>query len=275
MHIDFKYAVAASLFVAGATASAAALAASVDLAAHRAVYDVSLLDTGEGVDIVNMSGRLVMELTGSPCTGFTSKLRFVTRTLSGEGDTYVMDSRSETFESADGRTLDFDTKVYSGPILSEETLGSASRGDQGVTVALQKPEERSLAIDGPMVFPTDQLARIIQAAQEGQAFLSMEVYDGSEGGDTVFETAGVIGPVHGGDNDDAQIVDAQISDIASWRVTLSYFDRSNNLEETPFYVLTFTLYENGIGRDMRIDYGDFALAGKLTALELFPSAPCP
>jgi hypothetical protein len=57
-------------------------------------------------------------------------------------------------------------------------------------------------------------------------------------------------------------------------VTISYFDQRGKGEETPFYVLSFVVYENGIGRTMRIDYGDFSLSGKLTGLEMLPSSPC-
>ena len=32
---------------------------------------------------------------------------------------------------------------------------------------------------------------------------------------------------------------------------------------------------SGIGRTMRIDYGDFTLSGKLTGLEMLAPTPCP
>ena len=39
--------------------------------------------------------------------------------------------------------------------------------------------------------------------------------------------------------------------------------------------MSFVIYENGIGRKLRIDYGDFALTGKLTQLDLLPDTTCP
>jgi hypothetical protein len=39
--------------------------------------------------------------------------------------------------------------------------------------------------------------------------------------------------------------------------------------------LSFQLYENGISRALRLDYGDFVLAGEMTSLELLPTPPCP
>lgn len=256
----------------------AAIAAPMTLAAHRAVYDISLLDIDEGADISGISGRLVMEFTGSACTGYTSKLRFVTQTDDPGGARRVTDARSETFESPDGLNLDFANQTYAGAILAEESKGTASRDSDGITVTLTKPQKKDLEIAGPLVFPTDQLARILASADRGDAFLSMEVYDGSEDGETVFETAGVIGPVSTkGDDigDETAISEAGLAELRHWQLTLSYFDRSDTGDEMPFYVMSFVIYENGIGRTLRIDYGDFALAGKLTGLELLPSTPCP
>ena len=253
-------------------------AVPMNLAAHRAVYDISLLDSAQGADVNDVSGRLVMEFTGSPCSGYTSKLRFVTRTEDPDGGEHVTDARSATFELPDGKSLNFSNETYAGDVLAEESSGTASRDKNGVTVALTKPEERKLEISGPLVFPTAQLGKILASAVRGDAFLSMEVYDGSEDGQTVFETAGVIGPVSTASDDvgdEKVIADAGLATLRHWPLTLSYFDRSDTGDDPPFYTMSFVMYENGVGRSLKIDYGDFALAGKLTGLELLPSTPCP
>ncbi|MCB1495759.1 MAG: cell envelope integrity EipB family protein [Bauldia sp.] len=264
--------------VAIISAPNAAAAAPMTLAPHRAVYDISLIDSDEGVDITAVSGRLVMEFTGSACAGYSSKLRFVTQTEDPDGVRRLTDSRSTTFESPDGRSLEFANETYAGPILAEESVGTASRDKDGISVKLKKPEKKALDIAGPMVFPTDQMERILASARRGESFLTMDVYDGSEDGETVFETAGVIGHVSTAIDDigeETAVADAGIATLRHWPLTLSYFDKSETGDDMPFYVLSFVIYENGIGRTMKIDYGDFALAGKLTGLELLPSTPCP
>ena len=50
------------------------------LTPHRAVYDITLVDARPGAGITELSGRMVYELTGSSCAGYTQKMRFVTRT---------------------------------------------------------------------------------------------------------------------------------------------------------------------------------------------------
>ncbi|WP_421723556.1 cell envelope integrity EipB family protein [Bauldia sp.] len=249
----------------------------LNLAAHRAVYDISLLDAADDADVLNVSGRLVVEFTGSVCAGYESKLRFVTRTENPDGQSFVTDTRSTSFEAADGSHLDFANETYAGTVLAEQSQGEANRADDGIAVSLRKPEEKKVEIDGPLVFPTAQMSRILMSAVRGEAFLSMAVYDGSEDGETVFETAGVIGreSTSADVGDETAVEDAGMTGMRHWPVTLSYFDRDESGDETPFYVLSFIIYENGVGRALRIDYGDFALAGKLTGLELLPSAPCP
>ena len=58
-------------------------------------------------------------------------------------------------------------------------------------------------------------------------------------------------------------------------MTVSYFDQETHGEQTPIYVMSFVLYENGISRHLKIDYGDFAIVGRLTGLEMLPLTPCP
>ncbi|MCP4386611.1 MAG: cell envelope integrity EipB family protein [Hyphomicrobiales bacterium] len=270
---------AASVVLAVAVGSLGfAAAAPVNLAAHRAVYDISLLDAAESAGVIAVSGRLVVEFTGSPCAGYRSSLRFVTETQDPNGQSFVIDTRSSSFETADGSRLDFANETYSGAILAEESSGEANRDENGIAVSLRKPEEKKVEIDGKLVFPTDQMSRILTSALDGETFLSVAVYDGSEDGETVFETAGVIGPestTSEGIGDEIAIDEAGMSAMRHWPVTLSYFDRATTGDDTPFYVLSFVIYENGVGRALKIDYGDFALAGKLTGLELLPSTPCP
>src|SRR5437588_6356573 len=90
----------------------AAGAGPLTLAPHRAVYDLSLADTSTGGSVASVSGRMVMEFTGSRCAGYTTKLRFVTQTEDSDGQHQVTDSRASTFEAGDGRRLDFTNETY-------------------------------------------------------------------------------------------------------------------------------------------------------------------
>ncbi|TIL81673.1 MAG: DUF1849 family protein, partial [Mesorhizobium sp.] len=62
-----------------------------------------------------------------------------------------------------------------------------------------------------------------------------------------------------------------------WPVDIAYFDDTDKSgEEVPEYRISFKLHENGITRDLVMDYGDFSMTGKLVNLSLFDQAkPCP
>jgi hypothetical protein len=60
-------------------------------------------------------------------------------------------------------------------------------------------------------------------------------------------------------------------------VTVSYFDRAKadqSGEQTPAYAISFELYENGVSRALKIDYGDFVVTGEMTSLDMKPAKPC-
>ena len=255
----------------------AAHAAPVGLAAHRAIYDLSLATAKPDSPMGDVTGRMVMEFTGSACSGYSTKLRFVTRTEDADGGDQVTDSRSTMFEAADGKSLDFTNETYTDDALAEESRGSAKRKEKNVAVALTKPSDKTFDLAPSVVFPTEQMMKVIDAARAGQRFLSFDVYDGSEDGETVFATAGVIGAeMRDEDGGSEKVVkDAGIAGMRHWPVTISYFEKKNGIDETPFYVMSFVVYENGIGRSLKIDYGDFSLSGQLTKLDILPEAPCP
>ena len=75
-----------------------------------------------------------------------------------------------------------------------------------------------------------------------------------------------------GSNDGLEAASQQ-EKLPRWPVTLSYFSRERG-EGTPIYTLSFEVFEDGVSRALRLDYGQFALKGELTTLELLPSGEC-
>ena len=72
-----------------------------------------------------------------------------------------------------------------------------AHGDH-ITVKLKQPEAKTFTLDGTIVFPTEQIQRIIAAAREGKSVLELSVYDGSDNGEKVYNTLSVIGqPIPG------------------------------------------------------------------------------
>jgi hypothetical protein len=249
----------------------------VGLATYRAIHDLILDPSKDAPDLSTMQGRLVTEFSGSACAGYTTTTRFVTAIEDGEGERQVTDSRSKTFESADGR-FDFDNKTYDDGEVSETAVGSAQRKPDGVTVKLTEPGKKTLTLAAEIVFPTAQIVKIIAKAREGKHFASFSAYDGLESGDTVQLTTTVIGPgtTDVGDiGKETAIIKAGYGGVLHWPVTISYFNEGKGADEAPIYAMSAILYENGIMRQLRLNYGKFTLIGTLVQLDVLPEKACP
>ena len=73
-----------------------------------------------------MSGRMVYELTGSECAGYTQSMRFVTRMTNQEGTATVTDMRSSSWEDAlAAHRLRFSSSQYETQKLSKPRKVSA------------------------------------------------------------------------------------------------------------------------------------------------------
>ncbi len=246
----------------------------IPLASHRAVYDLTLLKSSGSKSPTSARGRIAFDFSGSPCDGYTQTFRQLTELQPAEGPTRMSDMRSTTFEDAAGKTFAFKMQTQVDDEPADEVDGRAQRVPAGaVAVALTKPKREKLDIDRTALFPTEHLKYILAAAKAGQHILEVKVYDGSETGEKIFQTTTFIGapitklPV------EPAVQIPLLKDMRRWPVTISYFDVSRK-DELPNYVLSFDLYENGISRALRLDYGDFVLAGQMTSLELLPTPAC-
>lgn len=245
------------------------------LVAHHANYKLTLLKAVGTKAPEAVEGVMSYEFTGSACDGYAMSLRQMTALQPQEGDTRVSDMQTASFE--DGAARDYRFKVATKGDAGEgagDVDGTAHRGSNGiVSVALHRPDNEKVTLESGVLFPTEHLKKIIATARAGGKLLSASVFDGSETGKKVFTTLSVIGAGSvAPPTEKAAQIDG-LKNVRWWPVTISYFD-SAKTDGSPEYVLAFDLYENGISRALRLDYGDFVLAGELTDLKLLPDSPC-
>nr|WP_272211504.1 DUF1849 family protein [Marinicella sp. W31]MDC2877396.1 DUF1849 family protein [Marinicella sp. W31] len=68
---------------------------------------------------------------------------------------------------------------------------------------------------------------------------------------------------------------AAADDRLSWPVTTAYFPTGDvSGDEMPDYTISMLLSENGVSRDILMDFGDFKMAGELTTLEPLEPTLC-
>ncbi|WP_349368545.1 cell envelope integrity EipB family protein [Salinarimonas sp.] len=248
---------------------AGGLAEASPLTPHRAVYDLALAPGSETLS--SAQGRIAIEFYGSPCEGYTTRLRQVTALQGRETPSRTLDSNSATFEEADASVLRFRSETRADGITLEEVEGSAERTDGETVIALDQPEDARLVVEGAPMFPTQHIVAMIETAQAGAPLLATRVYDGTGDGRTVYDTLAILGRALPEGAADA--VAAPLADLARWPVRLSYFEPGPG-ERTPAYVIGFTLYENGVSSDLVFEFEDFTLTGRLSALELLEVVDC-
>ncbi len=250
----------------------------VALASHRAVYDLTLARSRGRRGLQAVRGRILYDFSGSACEGYALQFRQVSELDNGEGKSALSDLRATTWEDGTARSFRFNSQNTVNDRVIDEVDGRAERGGDGVAVKLAKPKPKSYDLETAMVFPTQHMQRIIEAAQEGKTLLELPVFDGSENGEKVYNTLTVIGREIAPDerqHTDAAAGKPALAGMKRWPVTISYFDRAGKGgEQTPVYAIGFELYENGISRALTLDYGDFVVAGEMSQLELKDEHPC-
>ncbi|WP_336487751.1 cell envelope integrity EipB family protein [Methylobacterium nigriterrae] len=269
-----------------AAQSQPAKAAPVTLASHRAVYDLALSSSGGARAVESARGRIVIDFKGDACRGYTMQTRQVTMLESGETGSRTSDLRNTTFESGDGHDFRFKTTTVLNGVASPSIDGTADAGAGGLKVRLKEPKRDQIGDAGAVLFPSLHMRRLVEAARAGETTLSAKVFDGSDDGRKIYDTLAVIGrqaatsqgaaPTSAaGSERDRPLRDGPMAVVPHWPVTLSYFTQGEG-ERTPIYTLTFDLYENGVSGNLKLDYGDFAILGDMTRLDIekVEGAPC-
>ncbi|HET7848582.1 MAG TPA: cell envelope integrity EipB family protein [Pseudolabrys sp.] len=263
--------------------SAAPAAEKVLLTPHRAIYDLKLSRSRGTRGIESVRGRILYDFSGNACEGYKLQFRQVSELESGEGKSTMSDLRSNTWENGNATKFRFNSQNLLDEQPVDSVDGHAERKAKTVSVNLSKPKDKQFVIPSTAVFPTEHMRRIIEAARVGKTLLEFPVFDGSEGGDKVYNTLTVIGrAIRPGEKppDDAAAKQPILAKLTRWPVTISYFEqesarRQQTGEQTPTYAVSFELYENGISRALTLDYADFSISGEMTSLDIKNSKPCP
>jgi hypothetical protein len=271
--------IAGAMAIAMMTAvPAAAQKGGPALAPHRAVYDMVLDKSRMSSGVTGVRGRMVYEMTGSRCDGWTQTMRFVTEMTGSDGQTSLNDLRSTTFEDDAASQFRFSSTTQRNQKTTETTNGEARREENGIKIDLKQPQRKSTSIAGRVYLPVEHSMALVTAAREGRTQLKADIYDGSEKGEKVYETSAIIGSrrAPGANGKLASAKGAEPLDaLPAWPVTISYYERGKSGQDAvPVYELGFLYFDNGVSRRLTIDYGDFAIRGELTELTFLDAPKC-
>jgi hypothetical protein len=263
-------------FGLAAILASAAVAGPPRLVPHRAIFDLAMKDSVRSAGIEHLDGRLVFELQ-SDCHGYVLNQRIFTRSTDAAGQAVANDYNVSTWESQDGTLFRFSVRNEVNGELIEAVDGQATLDGPGGpgAVSFTKPEEATLNLPAGTVFPSEHTVQVVEAAKSGRRILSVPVFDGS-GLEGLSNTFAVITPPQqpGRDRTDAPLVAGQ----QSWRINLAYFpvkaEGERQAADVPEMELKVTLFENGVTKDLVLDYGDLVLQGTMVELVALPIPKC-
>lgn len=267
----FPAALLAALLLAAPAAAAplASPAPSVGLVNHRALYRISLDHTTPGSPVQGITGEMLLEVRGT-CDGNAVTQLLKTEFWDDNGQARKGELTSTSFERADGRSyrFSFSNRVDGAVIQAFHGWAKRRRLAAEGAITYEKDKFEPAVLPARAVFPIEHLQQLLDAAATGKRVVTATVFDGAEDA-KVFNSTAVIGPQAKGGKPPV----AALAGIAHWPVSMSYFDRGSD-DQLPDYQTSFQIYANGVTDHDVMDYGDFAMKAKLTALELLPPPKC-
>ena len=222
-------------------------------------------------ELTDARGAMVYQW-GETCDGWTIEQRYRLKLrYSGAPDTDIV-SRFITWESKDGLRYRFSEKETRNGNVAEEISGEARLDGpgKGGVARFTKPRPETLQLAPGVLFPSAHTILLIDKAKEGETLVSRLVFDGSAEENAV-QVSAVIGSKVAGDPASAD--GSPLLERPGWRVRLAFFPADPNAER-PDYELGMRLLDNGVSRDMVIDYGEYSIRAKLDDIEPLSKPHC-
>ena len=249
-------------------------AAAVDaFAPHRAVYEMSLVKVGQGIDLANAGG--IMEITfEDTCDGWSTEIDDALRLSYVDQPAAILSEWSyRSWEAKDGSEFYFvQTRRENGSQV-DAVEGRARRPHPGAapTLTLTKPEALETALPADVLFPNAHTLALFSAFDGGKTVVTAPVFDGTDA-ETVYDVTAFNLKREGADAEPE--LRHPLLATPSYRMSLAFFAQGTPEEATPDFEMTMRFHLNGVSERVRHVYPDFTLKAKLIELETLPRPVC-
>lgn len=253
-------------------------ARTVGLVPHKALYDIKLVAAHNGSQVLNIGGQMYYQWQPG-CEAWTTDHRFSLTYEYADAPPMQIASDFTTYESFDGKTLDFSSRRRRDGELFQELRGQAKLSADktgGITgdAIYKDPPDLSFKLTGNTLFPMTHTLALLKAARNEQKFVNVTVFDGSDDEGPVTVNAFIgrkVDPV--AKFQAAATIDRELVNTPAWKVRMAFFPEAQKVEQSD-YEMTMTLHENGVISDMQIEYEDFTVRQKLVAIEPIKAEGC-
>jgi hypothetical protein len=247
---------------------------AVEIAPHRAIYDMSLTSLKNGSNVTGVSGKMIFEWADS-CDGWAIQQNLQLQFSYAQGDTSKVASNEVTWESKDGKRYNFNIRRVQDGKETENYRGKAGLGGKDSKAVYANPEGKIVTLTGDTVFPSAHTKLVIAKAKAGEHFFMRRVFDGTdEGGSN--DVSVYISPPQAERMEvgiDGKPASDPLLTATAWPVHMAFFKLDDETGQ-PDYEMDLLLLANGVARSMKIDYGDFSVTGTLKAIEPLPVPHC-
>lgn len=241
-----------------------------EIAPHHAVYELSLESRPGAGNISGLDGNMTFTWDQG-CDGWVIEQSYEIDLLDQEGGTIRIGSEFIALETLDGSELDFESRNSLNGLVDEEFAGEAIVGEEGGRARYRVPSGLEMALPAGTLFPTAHSLELLERAHAGERFFVTQVFDGtSEGG--LSEVSSVIGASFEAPGPEARVISPLLL-RPGWSVNLAYFDLHSQSPE-PNVELSIEVLDNGVVRQMIVDYGTFAMTATPVFLEPIDQSSC-
>ena len=235
-------------------------ARAIELIPHRAFYRLHLdLSEGGPSDVVSADGGMAIEVRET-CDGWITNQRLLLSVSRGDDEPVVSDNNFTSWESKDGLSYRFNVRDKINDDVSDALDGNAHLdkiGGAGLA-SFTAPKRKDVALPRGTLFPTAQVARLLEAAEGGSHLFVRGVFDGTaiEGPDLVSVAIGRAVPLAS-----LPVLEA-FRGHRTWPMRWAFFPAGDD-SPLPDYELSVRMLDNGVVVALGLIYEDFRVSGTI------------
>jgi hypothetical protein len=240
------------------------------MAAHRAAYKLTLDRVRENSDIASARGIMVFEVMDA-CEGWATRQRFTLVLTDRDGQEVDTGSDYSTFETKDGTRIRFSLTQTTQGAVTSRVSGEAEITPQGGRVRYADPESKEEALPAGTMLPMMHTIQALEAARRNQRMLVAPIFDGTSA-DGAQDSTTVISAWQG-PQPNARF--PALAALGSARMRVAFFDRNDTSgggASAPDYEVGLRYWENGVADELKMDFGDFVVDGRMEELSLAPGS---
>lgn len=240
----------------------ASLAAG-ELAPHRALYRMSLIEANPNSGITGASGAMMYRFE-DVCDAWTSETKVILKLIYAEGDEIQTTWSFASWEAKDGLSYRFNVRHSRNGNDVEVLEGQAKRtvAKGPATATFTVPKDTTIQLPDGTLFPTQHLVELIAAGLNNTLTVSEVVFDGASLENPYQINALITKP---------KAKSTQTK--AARHVRMAFFPILAKAEQ-PEFELGITYRPDGVAERIRQDFGDFSLNLEPDSIEVLKKPNC-